>query len=271
MYGYINDFVTAEINKIIRRRFRMTNVHFTKKWECGLTSLDDVTGSNKFSEDQHTEYFCETCIRTHEWTNEWSDLQSKELSDIYTDDKRFNELHNIVVDIVKRFDQHIKPARLYTDNLIESFAKTFSADEVEALQEQIENEIQGFDRLFKIPFSFGLELIIDKRLDDKYSKLIQSNNIDNEGENSMMKEFVHICEWRKTYVKPMQPSVNLLIDAIRNGKDLHGRWLLSNFDFESYMWDVFQNILEVGNIRMAKALAWIITNKLLLNINILLA
>lgn len=80
MYGYLNDFVTAGINKIISTRFRMTNVHFTKKWECGLTRVYDVTGSNEFSEDHHAEYYCETCIRTHEFTNEWSDQPYKTVS-----------------------------------------------------------------------------------------------------------------------------------------------------------------------------------------------
>lgn len=37
--------------------------------------------------------------------------------------------------------------------------------------------IVEFDRLFKISFSFGLELVIDKRLEDGYSKLMQTNKL----------------------------------------------------------------------------------------------
>lgn len=79
VYKNIGDFVTDEINKIITTRFMMTNVHFTKKWECGLTRLEDVTGSNDLSEEQHTEYYCETCRATHIFHGEWSNPQSEEL------------------------------------------------------------------------------------------------------------------------------------------------------------------------------------------------
>lgn len=81
------------------------------------------------------------------------------------------------------------------------------------------------------------------------------------GKNSNMKEFVHICELRKTYMHTEQPK-NDLIDAIRKGKNLRARWLLSNFDFDLFMLDIYRNTLEVSNIEMSKALAWIITNKL---------
>ncbi|CAC5399311.1 unnamed protein product [Mytilus coruscus] len=56
-------------------------------------------------------------------------------------DTRFNELWNILSDLLKRFDQHNKPARLYTDHLNEIAAKTIFAHEVQS----IENEILGMD------------------------------------------------------------------------------------------------------------------------------
>lgn len=57
----------------------MTNVNFEKKWECGLTKPESVIGSNDFSTEEITEYYCETCKTTHEFTDEWSNLQSKKL------------------------------------------------------------------------------------------------------------------------------------------------------------------------------------------------
>ncbi|CAC5401607.1 unnamed protein product [Mytilus coruscus] len=77
MYKYIVDFVTDEMNKIIGTRFKMTNVGFEKKWECGLEKPQSVTGANSFTEEHITEYYCETCTNTHEFKDEWSDLQSK--------------------------------------------------------------------------------------------------------------------------------------------------------------------------------------------------
>ncbi|CAG2195640.1 unnamed protein product [Mytilus edulis] len=55
----------------------MSNVNFEKKWECGLTKPEYVTGSNDFSEEQIAEYFCETCTCSHTFTAEWQDLQNK--------------------------------------------------------------------------------------------------------------------------------------------------------------------------------------------------
>ncbi|XP_052096689.1 uncharacterized protein LOC127731864 isoform X1 [Mytilus californianus] len=75
MYKYIDDFVTEEIVKIISTRFKMSNVKFEKKWECGQTRPESVTGSFDCREDQDTKYYCETCKIAHEFTGEWSDLQ----------------------------------------------------------------------------------------------------------------------------------------------------------------------------------------------------
>ncbi|CAC5359248.1 unnamed protein product [Mytilus coruscus] len=75
LYKYIADFVTEEITEIISTRFKMSNVKFEKKWECGQSKPESVTGTFDFSEDQETIYYCETCTTIHEFTGEWSDLQ----------------------------------------------------------------------------------------------------------------------------------------------------------------------------------------------------
>ncbi|CAG2198467.1 unnamed protein product [Mytilus edulis] len=54
----------------------MSNVNFEKKWECGHTKPESVTGSNDFfSEEQITEYYCVTCTCTPIYIGEWQDLQ----------------------------------------------------------------------------------------------------------------------------------------------------------------------------------------------------
>ncbi|CAG2214724.1 unnamed protein product [Mytilus edulis] len=58
------------------------------------------------------------------------------------DETRFNELSNMSSDILKRFDRHNTPLRLYTDHLNDILAKTISAEEVKS----IENEISGSTR-----------------------------------------------------------------------------------------------------------------------------
>ncbi|VDI67115.1 Hypothetical predicted protein [Mytilus galloprovincialis] len=78
-YKHIADFVADEINNIISTRFKMTNVKFVKKWECGLTKPESVIGSNHFCAEGIKEYYCEKCTSTHEFTDEWSDLQSQTL------------------------------------------------------------------------------------------------------------------------------------------------------------------------------------------------
>ncbi|XP_063407909.1 uncharacterized protein LOC134691355 [Mytilus trossulus] len=75
----IADFVEMELEKIIHTRFNMSNVKFEKKWECGLTKPEFVTGINDFGVEQMTEYYCETCIKTHKFMDEWSGLESKSL------------------------------------------------------------------------------------------------------------------------------------------------------------------------------------------------
>lgn len=72
---HIADFVEGEISKIISTRFKMTNVTFEKKWECGSVKPEFVTGSNDFMEEHDTEYFCETCTASHKLIDEWSKQQ----------------------------------------------------------------------------------------------------------------------------------------------------------------------------------------------------
>ncbi|XP_076083549.1 uncharacterized protein LOC143054430 isoform X1 [Mytilus galloprovincialis] len=285
MYKYIADFVLEEITEIISTRFKMSNVKFEKKWECGLTKPESVTGTFDFSEEQETIYYCKTCSTIHEFIGEWSDLQQSssdisanvprstpsiasfsqnktpaqstkvvvriksgnkvfvqdeapgtassagftveqinftkmgiivlnvladasydllkqdipnlrqrsdcDITYLYQEhrklrkhtptngwggewqkiqvaniaigddierirltrnelqhskaaglgDTRFNELMNILSDLLKRFDQHNKPAKLYTDHINEIAAKTVSAHEVQS----IENGILGMD------------------------------------------------------------------------------------------------------------------------------
>ncbi|XP_071122887.1 uncharacterized protein [Mytilus edulis] len=55
------------------------------------------------------------------------------------DEIRFNELSNISSELLKRFDRHNTPTRLYTDHLKDILAKNISGEEVKS----IENEISG--------------------------------------------------------------------------------------------------------------------------------
>ncbi|XP_063406206.1 uncharacterized protein LOC134690160 [Mytilus trossulus] len=75
MYKHIASFVTEEIDKIISRRFKMSNVKFEKRWKCDLKNPDSVTGLIDFSAEQDKVYYCEACTTTHEFNNEWSDLE----------------------------------------------------------------------------------------------------------------------------------------------------------------------------------------------------
>ncbi|XP_063407823.1 uncharacterized protein LOC134691303 isoform X1 [Mytilus trossulus] len=230
LYKDIADFVKLELENIILKRFKMSNVEFDKKWECGLTKPEFVTGCNDFSGEEITEYFCETCITPHKFIGEWSEEQNKALSftkeeinftkmgiivlniladasydllkqdkpnirprrecditNLYSehrnlnkhipsnswggswqriqntdiaigddierirltrnelqhsrifqlDDKRFNELCNILTDLLKRFDQHNKPTTLYTDQLNDILAKTVSAEDVKSIENEL--------------------------------------------------------------------------------------------------------------------------------------
>ena len=100
MYKYIADFVLEEITEIISTRFKMSNVKFEKKWECGLTKPESVTGTFDFSEEQETIYYCKTCSTIHEFIGEWSDLQqsSSDVSIIYL--FIFDEFYNSKFSII---------------------------------------------------------------------------------------------------------------------------------------------------------------------------
>lgn len=69
-YKNIAEFVTAEIKRIINRRFKMTTVKFEQKLECYLQKPDCVKGSCEWN-DIKTNYFCDICTKRHD--NEWSD------------------------------------------------------------------------------------------------------------------------------------------------------------------------------------------------------
>lgn len=59
------------------------------------------------------------------------------------DENRFDELCIIILDILKRFDQHNKPSKLYTDHMNEVLTSKVSAEEVKVVQHQIEKEIKS--------------------------------------------------------------------------------------------------------------------------------
>ncbi|CAC5366469.1 unnamed protein product [Mytilus coruscus] len=73
-----------------------------------------------------------------------NELQHSQIFNL--EDKRFNELSNILSDLLKRFDHHNTPTRLYTDKLNDILAKNISAEEVKS----IENEISGKYTLLKV-------------------------------------------------------------------------------------------------------------------------
>ncbi|CAG2227873.1 DNAH [Mytilus edulis] len=72
------------------------------------------------------------------------------------DEQRYYELSKIIVDLLKRFNQHNKPSRLYTDQLNEIIAKTISEEEVNVVHHRIENEIKSgkFASIGQISFMF---------------------------------------------------------------------------------------------------------------------
>ncbi|XP_071141459.1 uncharacterized protein [Mytilus edulis] len=72
LYKPIAIFVREELENIINTRFKMSNVKFEERWECGLTKSKFVTGTNGFSGELSTPYRCETCDKTHEFIGEWS-------------------------------------------------------------------------------------------------------------------------------------------------------------------------------------------------------
>ncbi|CAG2238540.1 unnamed protein product [Mytilus edulis] len=66
-----------------------------------------------------------------------NELQHSQIFNL--DNTRFVELGTILSSLIKRFDQHNNPTRLYTDELNDILAKTISAEEVKS----IENKISG--------------------------------------------------------------------------------------------------------------------------------
>ncbi|XP_063417949.1 uncharacterized protein LOC134700490 isoform X2 [Mytilus trossulus] len=77
LFKDIDDFVTGEINTIIRKRFKMTTVKFDKMLGCSLAEPDCVTGFY----EQDADYFCDICTETH--ISEWSDDEPIQNTGIY--------------------------------------------------------------------------------------------------------------------------------------------------------------------------------------------
>lgn len=107
-------------------------------------------------------------IPSNQWGGDWQDIQITDISigdDIERirqirnemqhsktfnlHDTRFMELCNIIVDLLKRLQQHNKPSRLYTDHLNDILAKTISAEDVTL----VENETDArLGKCIKLPF-----------------------------------------------------------------------------------------------------------------------
>ncbi|XP_076113978.1 uncharacterized protein LOC143082263 isoform X2 [Mytilus galloprovincialis] len=68
--------------------------------------------------------------------NELQHLKTFEL-----DDTRFIELQTIIVGLLDRFDKHIKPANLYTNQLKVVLSKTISEEEVKSIKNEIRSDL----------------------------------------------------------------------------------------------------------------------------------
>lgn len=76
-------------------------------------------------------------------------------------------------------------------------------------------------------------------------------------------------ELRTKFITTVLPTIHL-IDAIQNDKELRVRWLLSNFDSANIFGQVFQKAVELNKIRIAKAIAWVITNNFFIRYKLIL-
>ncbi|XP_076084161.1 uncharacterized protein LOC143054951 [Mytilus galloprovincialis] len=77
LFKDIDDFVTEEINTIIRKRFKMTTVKSVKLLGCSLAEPDCVT----VFYEQDADYLCDICTETH--ISEWSDDEPIKNTGIY--------------------------------------------------------------------------------------------------------------------------------------------------------------------------------------------
>ncbi|VDI76169.1 Hypothetical predicted protein [Mytilus galloprovincialis] len=100
-------------------------------------------------------------IPSNQWGGDWQDIQITDISigdDIERirqirnemqhsttfnlHDTRFMELCNIIVDLLKRLQQHNKPSRLYTDHLNDILAKTISAEDVTLVENETDARLE---------------------------------------------------------------------------------------------------------------------------------
>ncbi|CAG2236080.1 unnamed protein product [Mytilus edulis] len=150
--------------------FTKEEINFTKMGMIALNILADVLYDLLRPDKPHLRPRCDCDITylysehrnlnkhipSNSWGGQWQRIQTTDIAigdDIerirltrnelqhsrifHLDDKRFNELCNIPSDLLKRFDHHNKPTRLYTDHLNEILAKTISAEEVKSIENEI--------------------------------------------------------------------------------------------------------------------------------------
>ncbi|CAG2236364.1 unnamed protein product [Mytilus edulis] len=171
-------FQIVHYNDLLLSPFQFTNeeINLTKIGIIALNILADVLydllKQDKTNLSQRSDYDITNLYKEHRqlnkhiptngWGGKWQFLQVTDIatgddierirltrnelqhSTAYSlSDTRFNELCNILSDLLKRFDQRIQPARDYTDQLTEILTKNVSAQEVQL----IKNEIIGKDDL----------------------------------------------------------------------------------------------------------------------------
>ncbi|VDI81169.1 Hypothetical predicted protein [Mytilus galloprovincialis] len=127
--------------------------HLRQRCECDIAYLyGEHRKLNKYVPSNSSHRRCPP----GPWGGTWQDIQNTDISigddierirltrnelqhsEIFKlDEIRFNELCNILSDVLNRFDNHIKPTRLYTDGLNEILVKTISAEEVKSIANSI--------------------------------------------------------------------------------------------------------------------------------------
>ncbi|XP_071142557.1 uncharacterized protein [Mytilus edulis] len=123
--------------------------HLPIRSECNITYLyRNIRALNKN-------------IPSNRWGGEWQDIQNTDISigddierirltrnelqhskTVNLLDTRFNELINVIVDLLKRFDKHNKTSRLYTDQLNDILAKTVSMEDVKLVESETDARLE---------------------------------------------------------------------------------------------------------------------------------
>ncbi|XP_076084623.1 uncharacterized protein LOC143055372 [Mytilus galloprovincialis] len=123
--------------------------HLPPRCECDITylyrnlrTLNRNIPSNKWGGDWHVIQITDISIgddieRIRHMRNEMQHSKTFNLPD-----KRFTELCNIIVDLLKRLQQHNKPSRLYTDHLNDILAKTISAEDVTLVENETDARLE---------------------------------------------------------------------------------------------------------------------------------